>query len=57
MEKIEIDRQEVLREMKRKEIIVINNSEGEDNEIEMDRGSNGDDDLPSLQQIFEASHY
>jgi hypothetical protein len=34
--------------MKGKEIIVIDNSEGEDNEIKMDKGSNGDDDLPSL---------
>jgi hypothetical protein len=43
--------------MKEKEIIVIDDSEGEDNEIKMDRESNGDNDLPSLQQIFEASHY
>jgi hypothetical protein len=56
-EKIETDRQNVLREIKGKEIIVINDSEGEDNEIKMDRESNGADDLPSLQQIFEASHY
>jgi hypothetical protein len=34
--------------MKGKEIIVINNSKEEDNEIKMDRKSNSDNDLLSL---------
>jgi hypothetical protein len=48
MKKIEIDRQEIFRKIKEKKIIVINNSKGEDNEIKMDKGNDGDNDLPSL---------
>jgi hypothetical protein len=34
--------------MKKKEIIVINNSEREDNKIKINKESNGDNNLPSL---------